>query len=498
MPRFPKQRCPTFPLVLREALRKGSTMAAVEKAPGKHVRWIVWMLIALPLILLSYLALLATSFFDSRPKEYPELALPPRPPGSKTFGEVYNEILARNPQWTPDRERDVYYDARIFVRRSLSDPSSFDASKIKVFIEEAEKSVGILRELSAYPGPWAREDPEVLAKNSTALAELRRLINELFLLALAGQRHGIPAPALPEAARLGLQTCVTIKPTVSDFIGGFSYNSATEHSIMLAAWALHTRRPKDEQLLLLREFQDLISRCELEQEMTSLMIRSDFAVGRAMKSSMQIRSLLWADESDLELTASFMGGGQTPMKLRWQGLRTQPNRMDELFAQLSLYCLAQSRLPYIERKPWSAPTPPSVWSLGPNAGGHQFFSSNASDSVVLLRSFDHYSARVRLMIVLCAIARHRLEHDGALPSELADLVPTYLDHVPRDPFNGNPMAYDPVSGKIWCTGEDGKTDASSVADPEAASNLGPPGLEAIFSGQRPEDQVVELRKFFVE
>lgn len=473
-------------------------MAEVARVPGKHLRWIIWMLIGLPLILLTYLALLATSLFDSRPKEYPELALPPRPPGSKTFGEVYAEILARNPQWTPDRERDVYDDARIYVRGSLSDPSSFDASKIKVFVEEAEKSQGILRELSAYPGPWAREEPEILAKDSNGLRELRLTTYELLLLALAGQRHGVPAPGLPEAARLALQTCAAVKPAVSDFIGGLTFNGSTQQSIRLAAWALHTKRPKDEQLLLFREFQDLISRSELEQEMTSLMIRSDFAVGRAMNASMEIRSMLWAHESDLELMASFMGGGQTPMKLRWQGLRTQPNRMDDLFAQQSLYSLSQSTLPHNQRKPWSPPTPPPVWSLSPNAGGHLFFSSNASDSVDLLRSFDHYSARTRLMIVFCAIARHRLDHAGAFPSKLEDLVPTYLDRVPLDPFTGDPMAYDPVSAKIWCTGEDGKTDASPADHSDADPNWIPPGLEAVFSRHGPADQVIDLRKFFGE
>ena len=102
------------------------------------------------------------------------------------------------------------------------------------------------------------------------------------------------------------------------------------------------------------------------------------------------------------------------------------------------------------------------------------------------------------MVVLCAIARHRLEHAGALPSKLEDLVPTYLDGVPLDPFTGDPMAYDPVSGKIWCTGEDGKTDVTPIDHSDADPNWVPPGLEAIFSGHSPADQVIDLRKFFGE
>jgi hypothetical protein len=471
-------------------------MAEVAKAPGKHLRWIVWMLIGLPLILLTYLALLATSLFDSRPREYPELALPPRPPGSKTFAEVYGEILARNPQWTPDRERGVYDDARIYVRGSLSDPSSFDTSKIKVFVEEAEKSLGILRELSVYPGPWAREDPEVLAKDFTALVELRLLMDELFLLTMVGNKHGIHSPALPEAAMLSLRVCDAVMPAVSDQVGGLILGYANERALQLADWSMRKPPSAEEQKPLLKDLQELIARCEFDQSMIDATIRGSFAAGLAAKADMQFRSKLWADESDLRLFASVVGGGETPTKLRWQALRTQPNRLIELMARMNLHLLSQSTLPHSQRKPWPAPATPALWSLSPNAGGILLLSQFTG--LEGLSNFEHSRARTRLMVVLCAIARHRLDHASAFPSKLEDLVPTYLDGVPRDPFTGDPMAYDPVSAKIWCTGEDGKTDATPVDHSDADPNMIPPGLEAIFSGHGPADQVIDLRKFFGE
>lgn len=113
-------------------------------------------------------------------------------------------------------------------------------------------------------------------------------------------------------------------------------------------------------------------------------------------------------------------------------------------------------------------------------------------------NLDHSRARARLMVVLCAIARHRLDHAGSLPAKLEDLVPKYLGHVPQDPFTGDPISYDPASARIWCTGEDGKTDPTPVVHPEVDTSLTPPGLEGIFARQGPADRVIDLRKFFGE
>ncbi|MGA2230281.1 MAG: hypothetical protein ABSH22_05225 [Tepidisphaeraceae bacterium] len=46
-----------------------------------------------------------------------------------------------------------------------------------------------------------------------------------------------------------------------------------------------------------------------------------------------------------------------------------------------------------------------------------------------------------------AMTRYRLDH-GAFPSHLADLVPAYLDAVPLDPFDGNPLRF-VVKGNRW-------------------------------------------------
>ena len=44
---------------------------------------------------------------------------------------------------------------------------------------------------------------------------------------------------------------------------------------------------------------------------------------------------------------------------------------------------------------------------------------------------------------LLAGERFRRAHNGALPTDLNELVPTYLPALPRDPFDGQPLRFKP-------------------------------------------------------
>jgi hypothetical protein len=52
----------------------------------------------------------------------------------------------------------------------------------------------------------------------------------------------------------------------------------------------------------------------------------------------------------------------------------------------------------------------------------------------------HFQADIDMARTAVAIERFRLTK-GALPRDLATLVPVYLDQVPIDPFDGQPIRY---------------------------------------------------------
>ncbi|MFQ5425282.1 MAG: hypothetical protein ACE5F9_15055 [Phycisphaerae bacterium] len=72
-----------------------------------------------------------------------------------------------------------------------------------------------------------------------------------------------------------------------------------------------------------------------------------------------------------------------------------------------------------------------------------------------------------------ACERYRLAN-GRWPEQLDDLVPDYLDAVPRDPFDDEPIRYARIEGgiRVWCIGEDLTDDGGDVKRlvPQSAAN----------------------------
>jgi hypothetical protein len=84
-------------------------------------------------------------------------------------------------------------------------------------------------------------------------------------------------------------------------------------------------------------------------------------------------------------------------------------------------------------------------------------------AVLDLRAHAHLDlARTAL-----AVERYRLA-TGRLPETLADLVPTYLDRVPTDPFDGQPVRYERLARGylVYSVDEDGHDDGGRERDPK--------------------------------
>ena len=67
------------------------------------------------------------------------------------------------------------------------------------------------------------------------------------------------------------------------------------------------------------------------------------------------------------------------------------------------------------------------------------------------------SARSRSFIAVLACRSFRAKH-GALPASLDELVPEFLDEVPRDPYDGEKLRWNAEKGYIWTKGRDGNFD----------------------------------------
>jgi len=94
-------------------------------------------------------------------------------------------------------------------------------------------------------------------------------------------------------------------------------------------------------------------------------------------------------------------------------------------------------------------------------------------------------ARLRASGVALAIQRYRLA-GGALPGKLADLVPTYLQTVPKDPFDGDDLRYRKLDTGfvVYSIGEDLSDDGGKEKLPRKTRGQKPPNWDVTFIVER--------------
>ncbi len=138
------------------------------------------------------------------------------------------------------------------------------------------------------------------------------------------------------------------------------------------------------------------------------------------------------------------GGGSVPHPL-W--LAARPYVMHLVIAQVQLMTrfLDSSRRSWPERLEVGFP---EEQADHPQRRGRFYFMTAAHSQRATVnahrtrtRSAATVLAGVRTAICAIALERYRRTHDGAFPSQLADLVPAALHAVPVDPYSGKPLQY---------------------------------------------------------
>ncbi len=99
--------------------------------------------------------------------------------------------------------------------------------------------------------------------------------------------------------------------------------------------------------------------------------------------------------------------------------------------------------------------------LIPNFGG-RIVLENFMPSANPATNTSPYLATASDRLIQTSFAlRHYYDDHRTLPSTLAALVPEYLPAVPVDPFDGQPLRYDPARGLIYSVGTDLKDNGGS-------------------------------------
>jgi len=101
--------------------------------------------------------------------------------------------------------------------------------------------------------------------------------------------------------------------------------------------------------------------------------------------------------------------------------------------------------------------------LNVNPIGVMFYKSSLSKGILVpLRQVAKENTYLAALRTLLALKAWQKQH-GSLPTGLGELVPAFLDDVPKDPFDGQPLRYSRAKKIVYSVGEDCKDAGGSRA-----------------------------------
>jgi len=92
-----------------------------------------------------------------------------------------------------------------------------------------------------------------------------------------------------------------------------------------------------------------------------------------------------------------------------------------------------------------------------------------------------------LAVLACGLERYRLAH-GQIPRQLDQLVPEFLDHLPRDIINGQPLSYRPAPDGafvLYSVGWNERDDGARIGLSPKEDNVDPKNGDWIWRGPTP-------------
>ncbi len=163
-------------------------------------------------------------------------------------------------------------------------------------------------------------------------------------------------------------------------------------------------------------------------------------------------------------------GGDIAGMGRWL---VRPNRTRELFLTTYRLLVDAEERPF-RGPPVEEPSRSSDWFNFLGEMFHELVTSVLPNGVN-----ERYRSNsvLRMVRTLLALRAYHVDHDR-LPDRLDALVPEYLDAVPRDPFDGEPLRYSAAERQLWSVGTDLTDDGGSDEEDrvEALSDVEEPTL----------------------
>ena len=391
------------------------------------------------------------------------------PPAGENAAEYITEAIAqRKAPGTAEAEDQPWLRQDQFPPRTqpLSQESQ---TLIAQVLDDNQEPIALLEEAATFS--TSRYPVDLTRGHATLLPHLGGFRNTLYLLclkALFAAEQGQPAVAADAlAAAFAVADSLAPEPiTISQLVRLASQQialSATEQVINRTA---------------LRE--DDLSR--LDKILSAAYDPNAMIRGFVGERCMAIQALSRPQEAGLGLAPVVASEGPSRLDLRIaQTLGKVDHFLVEYIDQTNRQITAM-RLPPQERQQALEEARPQADQLIEAHKKLSYFTPTLSRFV---RNDLTNLARIRVGRVAVAVERYRVAQ-GQLPDQLDDLVPTYLESAPQDPYDGQPLRYKRLSPGfvVYSIGSDLSDDGGKERPPRKRGQPSEPLYDITFIVER--------------
>ncbi len=464
----------------------------------KSPRKFLWPLLAgFVVLMVGYFVALGTEIFDIAPEDYPEM----RPVGKSGNSVRVEDVFAASQAFQKWKQADRAVMRKKLpetqdIERMLLGQESPDPAGMVAWFFRAHLALLAVEELSAQTSEWDGKlggnsgNQNSPTRPSSSPSDLLQLYSEISVLSRVSISN---REACLRSLRAESKLLRKTRECDQSMIW-LAMRTVQERLIQLSVLQVMATAPWADNDELLAEFSYLVDLPE-EDHVRHLgnALRATFKETIAYVKTQKAEARPegpWKDWS-----ANDWDERKERLSLWWTYYRLQPNRFARALRPYAADYLSQVRLPAKQRDlaesipkattierilPW--PEAGVACALGMESFYffHPFF----------LQKGDETLATARLTQTAIALARYRLANSKRLPSTLAELVPRFLSSVPLDPFDGEPLRYNPEKQLLWSISKDLVDDHGGFSK---RKSMQPPGVR--FEGKGP-DLVIELGILF--
>jgi hypothetical protein len=178
----------------------------------------------------------------------------------------------------------------------------------------------------------------------------------------------------------------------------------------------------------------------------------------SIRSEYEMQMQFLCDLKDGKVTNSDLPNG-TMMKLSGSLPVFSLNKSQALFADAAATLIQDGAAPYSQLRISKFQDRPSIGSMlmSGNVVGEVLFYMMQPATLSMLAKQKQSSCALQATRVILALRAFQLKH-GTLPETLNALVPEFLDKVPADDFNGQPLHYSASKKIVYSVGKNLKDD----------------------------------------